>query len=249
MARNSSLGYWVLPPAQASPGGADRSSTHPASHTPLDSSESRWLIPNAASNVAATADGDDDDRLVCAEATGGTTRWFDNCDDRDVPRAVAATRAPAAPPAAPSRPLIGTPPPSNGLAGQTPLHVAARTGDMVVVDSLVRAKVNVDFPAVFSGATALHDACDADQAAAVAALVAAKASLNATTDADGWTPLHHACAAGSADSVKLLVAARASVNTPSLLSGARPLDLAAERQDACVPRPARCRSSAAPAVL
>jgi hypothetical protein len=235
MAGNSSQGYWVLP-AQAELGGAGRRSTHPATHTVLDLSESQWLFPTAASYAA------DDDPGLALEETGGTARLIDrrtNVDhsgDRDAPRAAApraAAAPPLPPPPAPGRPLIGTPP-ASGLAGQTPLHVAARTGDMVVVDSLVRAKVNVDFPAVFSGATALHDACDADQAGAIAALVAAKASLNATTDADGWTPLHHACAAGSADSVKLLVAARASVNAPSLLSGIRPMDLAAERQDVCV---------------
>mgnify|MGYP000692600729 CR=1 FL=1 len=101
---------------------------------------------------------------------------------------------------------------SNNLAGQTPLHMAAKSGNVILVRSLVRAKVDVNFPAVFSGATPLHDACDANEVEVIDVLLQARANLGSQTDSDGWTPLHHACAHGSVDAVKLLLQAKANLN-------------------------------------
>jgi len=119
------------------------------------------------------------------------------------------------------------------LAGQTPLHVAAREGKVSVVEDLVRAKVDINFPAVFSGATPLHDACDADQAKVVKVLIEAKAKWDAQTDEDGWTPLHHACASGSVDCAKILAHAKADLNARAF-SGVLPLDLATGQNEAYI---------------
>lgn len=93
-----------------------------------------------------------------------------------------------------------------GTSGYTPLHYAARAGQLKAVQLLLRHGAAVDAATRSGRATALHRAAHTGHAEVVDALLAAGADP-LLQDADGETPLHKAAAQGHAAVVTALLAA------------------------------------------
>ncbi|MEN6334542.1 MAG: ankyrin repeat domain-containing protein, partial [Phycisphaerales bacterium] len=121
----------------------------------------------------------------------------------------------------------------------TPLHIAARTGNRGIAETLIDAGAYINErrkvpPAEKGVGTPLHWAAGSGRIQVAELLIARGADVNAATEADpvyddfpagGPTPLHTAVYEGQADMVKLLVAHGAEVN-PTRLDGFTPLHLA-----------------------
>ena len=95
-------------------------------------------------------------------------------------------------------------------AGQTPLHVAARSGLAGTVRLLLEADPSMASVADRRGWTSLHTAAFFCQDAAckvVGLLLAAAPATALAVDRDGWTPLHRAADRGNIAAMHLLLAA------------------------------------------
>lgn len=107
-------------------------------------------------------------------------------------------------------------------AGNTLLHVAARNGNLVLIDTLLANRANV-MARNRVGDTALMLAAYNGKLEAAEKLIAGGADLNPK----GWTPLHYAVFASQAEMVKLLldkkpvVDARAPNEQTALMLAAR----------------------------
>lgn len=113
-------------------------------------------------------------------------------------------------------------------SGATALHIAAKTGNDVVVQILLDAKADVSMRTK-SGLTALHYAANSGNAKSVAALLAAHedgASLDSQASS-GDSALHLSAGGGHAAAIRLLAWGGCNVNLPGAL-GATPLHVAAQ---------------------
>jgi len=110
-------------------------------------------------------------------------------------------------------------------AGDTRLSEAAMKGDQVVVQSLLKDKVDVN-SAQGDGNTALHWAAYRDDLQMARLLIQAGANPKAKTRLADMTPLHLAAGNGSAAMIELLVKGGADPNLPNG-NGTTPLMLAA----------------------
>ncbi|MBC6441364.1 MAG: ankyrin repeat domain-containing protein [Rhodospirillales bacterium] len=87
--------------------------------------------------------------------------------------------------------------------GLTPLHVAARYGNMKEIKALIEAEANIKAE-YGDGYTPLHEAASNGTAETVKALIDAGANIKAQ-DGSGWTPLHWAAHDGTAETVEALI--------------------------------------------
>jgi len=90
------------------------------------------------------------------------------------------------------------------------LHQAARSGDVALLQSRLKAGADVNARDK-NGRTALMDAVAADQVDAMRVLIAHGANLNAAAH-NGQTPLIEAAAGGHLDAARLLVSSGADLN-------------------------------------
>jgi ankyrin repeat protein len=114
--------------------------------------------------------------------------------------------------------------PTLALAG--PLHDAARSGDQVLVQSLLESGTSINEPDE-TGETPLIAAALGGHARLVVNLLVAGADVDARNDR-GMTALHAAAFAGSLDAVKWLIAAGADYEAADNKFGVTPLIVAAE---------------------
>ena len=98
--------------------------------------------------------------------------------------------------------------------GDTRISDAAMNGDHVLVQSLLKQKVDVNAPQG-DGNTALHWAAFRDDVGMARALIQAGANVNAPTRLSDITPLHLGATNGSATMIELLLRAGADVNQPN----------------------------------
>lgn len=96
---------------------------------------------------------------------------------------------------------------ADGGTGYTPLHYAARAGQLRCVELLISHGADVGARTASGGATPLHRAAHQGHAGVVAALLAARADP-AAVDCDGSTPLHKAAEQGRAEALDALLAAQ-----------------------------------------
>jgi len=101
------------------------------------------------------------------------------------------------------------------------IHLAADTGDLAKLKSLIEAGADVNAKEEKGGRTPLFVAGDSEVARF---LIAQGANVNAT-DKAGWTPLHSACFNGNKNKVELLLAKGADINAKGN-NGETPLYLA-----------------------
>lgn len=111
-----------------------------------------------------------------------------------------------------------------GLDEPTPLHWAARRGDVAIIKVLVAAGADVSRQDE-EGNTPLHWAASDGQAAAIEALVAAGAAVWVKNKISDATPLHLAAKDGQVTAIRALVAAGADVSAHTRF-GETPLDWA-----------------------
>lgn len=95
--------------------------------------------------------------------------------------------------------------------GRTPLHAAARRGDLEIVQVLLRYRAN-PAEATKDGWTPLHEAAVFGHVEIVRALLAAGAKPDPREKLNGGTPLHIASFNGHLEVVRALIAAGADVN-------------------------------------
>lgn len=139
--------------------------------------------------------------------------------------------------------LEGANPDLASATGWTPLQLAAASGNVVAIDALAAAGVEVDLTILVarSGDTALKTAAEAAQVGAIRALVAAGADPNKRSGEMTWTPLRVATGSALVDAlhrrraINALVACGASVDLPSGdEDGRTPLHVAAGAGDVIV---------------
>ncbi|XP_069085399.1 ankyrin repeat and SOCS box protein 13 isoform X2 [Pleurodeles waltl] len=97
-------------------------------------------------------------------------------------------------------------------ADRTPVHEAAREGQILLLKELIDSGCCVNLVTVDS-ITPLHEACLQGQTQCAQLLITAGAQVDAR-NIDGSTPLCDACASGSLECVQLLLANGAKVNPP-----------------------------------
>ena len=156
---------------------------------------------------------------------------------------------------------VGAPVTSNADTTPTPLHAAARAGDLARVKALLDGGTPVDLRAPDTGETVLHAAVDAGHRDVVRHLVARGADVNARTrhgatpllgallsdddelvavlldakaDPNGGDPLHVAALTGASSAARLLLRAGADVNR--MVDDVTPLLLASGQGHAAVVR-------------
>uniref|UniRef100_U3IN84 Ankyrin repeat and SOCS box containing 13 n=1 Tax=Anas platyrhynchos platyrhynchos TaxID=8840 RepID=U3IN84_ANAPP len=104
----------------------------------------------------------------------------------------------------------------NGLksfwADRTPVHEAARQGEILQLQQLIESGACVN-AVTYDSITPLHEASLRGQTQCVKLLLAAGAQVDAR-NIDGSTPLCDACASGSIECVKVLLSHGAKVNPP-----------------------------------
>ncbi|XP_063164609.1 ankyrin repeat and SOCS box protein 13 isoform X1 [Candoia aspera] len=115
-------------------------------------------------------------------------------------------------------------------ADRTPIHEAARSGEIHQLQELIKNGTCVNL-VTYDSITPLHEASLRGQTQCVEILLAAGAQVDAR-NIDGSTPLCDACASGSIDCVKVLLSHGAKVNPP--LYTASPL------HEACLNGSAEC---------
>lgn len=91
-------------------------------------------------------------------------------------------------------------------SARSPLHDAAREGDVEAIQRLLAAGADPNAKAAYLGDTPLHTAALMGHADAIAALLkgGADPNANAANDADGDTPLHWAVGEGHAEVIHIL---------------------------------------------
>ncbi|XP_061438641.1 ankyrin repeat and SOCS box protein 13 isoform X2 [Rhineura floridana] len=97
-------------------------------------------------------------------------------------------------------------------ADRTPVHEAARSGEILQLQELIENGACVNL-VTYDSITPLHEASLGGQTQCVKILLAAGAQVDAR-NIDGSTPLCDACASGSIDCVKVLLSHGAKVNPP-----------------------------------
>ncbi|KAM6424718.1 ankyrin repeat and SOCS box protein 13 [Rhynochetos jubatus] len=103
--------------------------------------------------------------------------------------------------------------PSAGFwADRTPVHEAARRGEILQLQQLIESGACVN-AVTYDSITPLHEASLRGQTQCVKLLLAAGAQVDAR-NIDGSTPLCDACASGSIECVKVLLSHGAKVNPP-----------------------------------
>ncbi|XP_039201696.1 ankyrin repeat and SOCS box protein 13 isoform X1 [Crotalus tigris] len=115
-------------------------------------------------------------------------------------------------------------------AERTPVHEAARSGEIHQLQELIRNGACVNL-VTYDSITPLHEASLRGQTRCVEILLAAGAQVDAR-NIDGSTPLCDACASGSIDCVKVLLSHGAKVNPP--------LYIASPLHEACLNGSAEC---------
>jgi ankyrin repeat protein len=89
--------------------------------------------------------------------------------------------------------------------GDTPLHLAARGGLLVMMEQLLASGVPVDRINFRTGDSALHDAAMAGKSECVASLLQHSSSLVGVANMAGDLPLHKAAAAGHEECVRCML--------------------------------------------
>ncbi|NWY07099.1 ASB13 protein, partial [Nothoprocta ornata] len=97
-------------------------------------------------------------------------------------------------------------------ADRTPVHEAARRGEILQLQQLIESGACVN-AVTYDSITPLHEASLRGQTQCVKLLLAAGAQVDAR-NIDGSTPLCDACASGSVECVKVLLSHGAKVNPP-----------------------------------
>lgn len=116
-----------------------------------------------------------------------------------------------------------------GEAELSVLDLAAREGNVDLIQAIAKARPTGLSWAGSRGYTALHHAAARDEGASVDALLEAGASVDAKDAEQGWTPLFDGCAKGSSDAVaRLLERGGADPNVVDL-EGRSPLHIAAQK--------------------
>jgi ankyrin repeat protein len=111
-------------------------------------------------------------------------------------------------------------------SGSTILHVAAATGYLRVVQTLISSGANVNTMSK-GGVNPLHVCCRDGYTSVVALLLQAGATVDCLTKGESVTPLHLAAQEGHLEVMKLLMANGADVKKPDN-KGCMPIHLAAE---------------------
>ncbi|GBO07023.1 Ankyrin-1 [Araneus ventricosus] len=93
----------------------------------------------------------------------------------------------------------------------TPLHVAAKFGNRVIVETLIIKGADINAVTAYDKKTPLHDAASEGAVEVVKILLEKKAKINARA-VDGSTPLHLAVYSGHGNVVKVLIENGANVN-------------------------------------
>jgi ankyrin repeat protein len=110
--------------------------------------------------------------------------------------------------------------------GNTPLHMAAKTGNADTVNNLLIANPDIEAKADM-GATPLHEAAMAGNTETVKALLSAGAKVNAPSKY-GLTAVQGAAMSGNAETAEMLLKNGADANTQDM-TGFSPLHSAAAR--------------------
>ncbi|MBH16459.1 MAG: hypothetical protein CME30_04160 [Gemmatimonadetes bacterium] len=114
--------------------------------------------------------------------------------------------------------------------GMTPLHIAAQSGHLRIVELLLGAQAEVDPETRIGSHTPLHLASGQAQDVVVKKLLEAGADVDAATSTSSVTALHLAAqVVGGAESVKILLANGADPNVRETSSGQTPLMFAAAK--------------------
>ena len=114
--------------------------------------------------------------------------------------------------------------------GMTPLHIAAQSGHLQIVELLLGAQAEVDPKTRIGSHTPLHLASGQAQDVVVNKLLEAGADVDAVTSTSSVTALHLAAqVVGGAESVKILLANGADPNVRESSSGQTPLMFAAAK--------------------
>ena len=119
--------------------------------------------------------------------------------------------------------------------GMPPVYTAAQSGDLPLLNMLLKHGANVDATTAF-GQSAVFAAAENGWTDAVSVLARAGADCDAARPDIGWTPLHGAAAAGYTDTVIALITEGAKHLDARTDGGETPLLIAAEEghTDCCV---------------
>ena len=109
---------------------------------------------------------------------------------------------------------------AKGQAGETPLHIAAAAGQLIVADFLLRNGADIN-ARDHKEATPLYEAAESGRKAMVELLIQHQADLE-LSDQNGWTPLYRAANKGFLSVVQVLLARGADPNAKAK-NGATPL--------------------------
>lgn len=118
---------------------------------------------------------------------------------------------------------------TDGSTGYTPLHYAARAGQLRCVELLISHDADVNARTASGGATPLHRAAHQGHTEVAAALIAARADLT-IVDSDGSTVLHKAAEEGRTDTFDLLLRERPSLASVRDRKGRTPQESAFARE-------------------
>lgn len=112
--------------------------------------------------------------------------------------------------------------------GITPLYAAARSGRLLVIDTLLDAGASTSAICQGDGRSPLHGAAHSGETEAAARLLEVKADVTQRSSS-GATPLHIACSRGRVEVVRLLLDASAPIDASCVDSrGCTPLHIAVE---------------------
>lgn len=125
--------------------------------------------------------------------------------------------------------LLGRPRQMDHL-GQSLMHDLAREGDVLSVEALLDAGLDIDRPDD-EGRRPLHEAAFSGRIEMVQLLLAAGAVLDAPIHPFGYTALYYAVQQGRADVARVLIAHGAKLDVTDRLTGQSLLHIAALRGD------------------
>ncbi len=119
-------------------------------------------------------------------------------------------------------------------AGISPLCVAAETGNLAIIDSLLSTDVNLVRRNKTNGLTPIYCAIKGNNIQVIDRFIQAGMSINTRNEhADGISPIHYASALGKDAVVSYLIKVGANVNVADL-SGKTPLHMAAAQNNIVV---------------